>query len=457
MADRPVVTPLATRLAVAFVVVALAAITVFAGLTLLAARREASGLTDRQRRDDLAAAAAAAATAYESAGDWSTADLAPAAAIAARSQATLTIVDARGNVVAAPTDQLAGMMAAMHGLAAVDTPRGEPVSAAVTVQGATVGAVMLRFPTEAMEAQRHVRDALSRAALIGGIVAIGVALVVAVAVSTRVSRPVTALTAAAGDLASGRRDAHVETAGPPELRQLAHAFNDMVDHLAREDQLRRNLVADVAHELRTPLTILQGSIEALVDGVDEPNPETLNSLHDEVTRLRRLVADLETLSAAEAAGLRLDSRPVDLTAVACDAADLLRPHMDEHGVTFRCDGTAAWTVGDPDRLHQIAINLLTNAARFTPPNGAITVVTRTADDHVVLEITDSGPGIDPGDLPHVFDRFWRAANQRGTTGSGIGLAVVKELAEAHHGTIAATNPPTGGACFTLTLPAGRPA
>lgn len=449
---RPLVSPLAIRLAVAFVVVALAAVTVFGVLTMLAARREASGLTNRQRRDDLAATAAAAATAYATAGSWQQADLFPAAAVAARGQATLTVVDAQGNVVAAPTDQLAGMMAMMHGLAAVDTPRGEPVSAAVTVDGQAVGAVMLRFPTEAMEAQRHVRDALARAALYGGVAAIGVALVVAVTVSARVSRPVTALTTAAGDLAAGRRDAHVATTGPPELRQLADAFNGMVDHIAREDQLRRNLVADVAHELRTPLTILQGSIEALVDGVDEPTPEALGSLHDEVTRLRRLVADLETLSAAEAAGFRLRTEPVDLAAVARNSADLLRPQADEHAVTLALTGGSAWVSGDPDRLHQITVNLLTNALRFTPAGGTIAIKTAAVDQAAVLEVTDTGPGIAPHDLPHVFDRFWRAPGQGGT-GSGIGLAVVKELAEAHHGTVTAQTSPDAGATFRLTLPA----
>ena len=334
MSRRPLLGPLGVRLALAFLTVAVAAIAVFAALIMMSARNEVSGLTDRQREDDLVATAIAAGDAYQRTEGWTTANLAGAAAVAARSQATLTIVDADGEVVAAPTDALASMMTQMHGVAAVDTPRGDPVSAAVVVDGEPVGAVMLRFPTQAMEAERHVRDALARTAILGVLIAAAVAIVIALYVSVRVTRPVTALTTAAGDLAAGRRDTRVDADGPGELRTLAEAFNEMADQLDREDRLRRNLVADVAHELRTPLAILQGSTEALLDGVDEPTPDVLGSLNDEVTRLRRLVGDLETLAAAEAAGLRPREDRVDLADVAISVADLLRPLADDRGTTL---------------------------------------------------------------------------------------------------------------------------
>ena len=189
--------PLGRRLAAAFLVVALAAIAVFALLTMLSARSEVSGLTASARRDDLNATAIAAGEAFREAGGWDGADLSGAAAVAARGQATLTVIDSDGQVVAAPTDALASMMMQMHGMAAVDTPRGDPVSAAVTVDGRDVGAVMLRFPTETMEAEQHVRDALARNGLLGVALAAAIALIVAVYVSIRVTRPVTALTTAA--------------------------------------------------------------------------------------------------------------------------------------------------------------------------------------------------------------------------------------------------------------------
>lgn len=453
---RPLLGPLGVRLALAFLTVALAAIAVFAALTMLSARHEASGLTDRQRETDLAATAIAASEAYQQADGWTAADLAGAAAVAARSQATLTIVDANGDVIAAPTDALASMMMQMHGLASVDTPRGDPVSAAVVVDGQPVGAVMLRFPTQSLEAERHVRDALARTAILGVLIAGAVALVVAVYVSVRVTRPVTALTTAAGDLAAGRRDTRVDTDGPGELRTLAEAFNGMADNLDREDRLRRNLVADVAHELRTPLAILQGSTEALLDGVDQPTPEALGSLNDEVTRLRRLVGDLETLAAAEAVGLRPRTDHVDLAAVATSAADLLRPLADDRGTALTVDARSATVTGDADRLHQIAVNLIANAVKFTPAGGAVRVTTESDATSARLEVADNGPGIPEHELPHVFERFWRGANGDKASGSGIGLAVVSELVAAHHGTVTAEHNPGGGACFVVTLPAAPP-
>ncbi len=453
MARRPLLGPLGVRLALAFLTVALAAVGVFAALTMLSARNEVSGLTDRQREDDLAATAIAAGDAYQRADGWATADLAGATAVAARSQATLTIVDANGELVAAPTDALASMMLQMHGMAAVDTPRGDPVSSAIVVDGQPVGAVMLRFPTQAMETERHVRDALARTAILGVLIAAAVALVVALYVSVRVTRPVTALTTAAGDLAAGRRDTRVDTDGPGELRALAEAFNGMADQLDREDRLRRNLVADVAHELRTPLAILQGSTEALLDGVDAPTPEVLGSLNDEVTRLRRLVGDLETLAAAEAAGLRLRTDPVDLADIAASAADLFRPLADDREISVTVDIEPAAVVGDADRLHQIAINLVANAVKFTPAGGAITISTHSDGSIASLEVVDNGPGIPEQDLPHVFERFWRGANGDKARGSGIGLAVVAELVAVHQGTVTAGNVPAGGARLTVTMPA----
>ena len=456
MPRRPLLGPLGVRLALAFLTVAVAAVAVFAMLMTMSARNEVSGLTERHREEDLAATAIAAGAAYQRADGWATADLAGATAVAARSQATLTIVDTDGEVIAAPTEALASMMVQMHGMAAVDTPRGDPVSADVVVDGQSVGAVMLRFPTQEMEAERHVRDALARTALLGVLLAGAVALFVAVYVSVRVTRPVTALTTAARDLAAGRRDARVDTDGPGELRTLAEAFNAMADHLDHEDRIRRNLVADVAHELRTPLAILQGSTEALIDGVDQPTPEVLGSLNDEVNRLRRLVGDLETLAAAEAAGLRLRTDPVDLADVATSAADLLRPLADERATTLTINADPAAVVGDADRLHQIAVNLIANAVKFTPAGGAITISTGSNGAGACLEVVDNGPGIPTQELQHVFDRFWRGANGDKASGSGIGLAVVAELVAAHHGTVTAGNVPGGGAQFTVTLPASAP-
>ncbi len=454
MTSRRILGPLFVRLTFAFLAVAVAAVAVFGVLMIAASRSEVSVLSDQRRRDDLTATAAAAADAYQRAGGWTGADLYAVATVAARGQATLTVLDATGAVIAAPTDELATMMARMHGLAAVEAPRADPVSAAVILDGRNVGAVMLRFPINTMDAEQHVRDALSRAALAGIAIAVGVALVVAIYVSARVTRPITALTTAAGDLAAGRRDTRVDLANAPgELRTLGGAFNDMADHLDREDLLRRNLLADVAHELRTPLTILQGNTEAILDGIDEPTPETIGSLHDEVVRLRRLVADLETLAAAEAAGLRLHTIPVDVADLARGTVDLLAPLAAERDITITQAGQPVLALADPDRLQQIMVNLLANAVKFTPPGGQITVTTTSEHDTTQINVADTGPGLRDEDIPHLFDRFWRGHTVMDTPGSGIGLAVVAELVAAHHGTVRAANRPGGGAEFTVTLPA----
>jgi two-component system sensor histidine kinase BaeS len=455
MPRRPLLGPLGVRLASAFLLVAMAAVAVFATLMMISTRSEVSDLTDRQRADDLAAAAVAAGESYERAGSWADADLAGAVAVAARSQATLTIVDANGEVVGAPTDVLASMMMEMHGMTNVDVPRSDAVSAPVAVDGQPVGAVLLAFPVQAMEAERHVRDALARTAIVGVVAAAVVALVVALYVSVRVTRPIAALTTAAGDLAAGRRDTRVETDGPGELRTLAEAFNAMADHLDTEDRLRRNLVADVAHELRTPLSILQGSTEALLDGVDRPTPEVLGSLNDEVGRLRRLVGDLETLAAAEAVTLRRRADLVDLAAVARSAVDLLSPLADDRSTEMRIEAESAPVTGDADRLHQVALNLIANALKFTPAGGTITVSTSSNGSVACLEVADNGPGIPEDELPHVFERFWRGTNRDAAGGSGIGLAVVAELIAAHHGTVSVENVSGGGARFTVTLPAAK--
>jgi signal transduction histidine kinase len=307
-----------------------------------------------------------------------------------------------------------------------------------------------------MDAERHVRDALSRAALTGILVSGAVALIVAVFVSIRVTRPLIALTTAAGDLAAGRRDSRVDLTGAPgELHSLAEAFNEMADHLDREDQLRRNLLADVAHELRTPLTILQGNTEALLDGIDELAPAAIASLHDEVLRLSRLVADLETLAAAEAAGLRLHTVPVDLTDIVRSTVDLLGPLAQEADITIDVSADPAPTNGDPDRLQQIVVNLITNSLKFTPSGGRVTIATTTEAGRAILRIADTGPGLRDDELPHLFERFWRGHAATNAPGSGVGLAVVAELVAAHHGTLDAANRAEGGAEFTITLPSSR--
>jgi two-component system, OmpR family, sensor histidine kinase BaeS len=454
----PLRSSLATRLAGAFVVVALAAVVVLSGLTLWSARSEVSSLVRDIHEQDTRSTAAAASQAYASAGGWDGADLTSPAAVAASGQAELTVRDATGAVIAAPASEAAAMMAEMHGIAVVDVPRGDPRVAPVMVDGQQVGTVELRFPTSHLPTpERQIRDALSRNVLVGAALAIAAAVAVGVVVARRVGMPITALTSAASRMQQGDRSVRVDPGqAPAEIAALASTFNHMAESIEREDELRRRLVADVAHELRTPLTILRATTEALVDEVAEPDRETLSSLHDEVLRLGRLVGDLELLAAADAAGLDLDRRRFDLAEVASNVVALARSAASSAELTIVDETSPATTVGDAERLRQVVTTLVANSLVYTPPGGAIIVRTGVSDRGAFVTVVDTGPGIDEDDLPHVFDRFYRGRRTAEVSGSGIGLAVARELVDAHHGTIEARNRPEGGTELCVTIPSPSP-
>ena len=255
-------------------------------------------------------------------------------------------------------------------------------------------------------------------------------------------------------MASGQRGIRVEdTQAPGELGDLSRTFNHMADMLESEDHLRRVLVADVAHELRTPLAILQATTEAMSDGLTEPSPATLSSLHDETLRLGRIVEDLEVLASAEAAVLALDLRTVDLAGVADKAVEALKAQLETAGLSLTCDLQPAVVRGDKNRLHQVITNLLTNSIKFTPEGGSVKVTVSSRDHLARVAVEDSGRGIPQADLDHVFDRFWRGPGVRHTTGgSGVGLAVVQELVRAHNGEVTAVSKEGQGSRFIIVIP-----
>jgi two-component system, OmpR family, sensor histidine kinase BaeS len=444
---------LATRLAAVFVLVAFAAVTVLAALTLVGARSEVDSVVRDIHRQDTRSAATAAATAYQRAGGWDGADLSGAAAVAARGQAEMTVRDADGDIVAAPAHEAAALMAEMHGIAILDMPRSHPIAAPVMDDAQQVGTVELRFPVGHLPTpERQLRDALSRNVLIGAGLALVTAVVAGLVVARHLGRPLTILTEGATRLQEGDREARVDVGqAPREIVTLAASFNHMAATIHREEQLRRRLVADVAHELRTPLTILRGSTEALIDRVASPDPATLASLHDEVLRLTRLVADLETLAAADAARLELRQEPTDLADIASAVIALARPAAEAGDLMIIEDLASAPSHGDPERLRQVLTTLVANALAYTPTGGTITVRTG-AEGTAWVTVADTGPGIADTDLPHIFDRFYRGARTTKVSGSGIGLAVARELVSAHHGTITGRNLPEGGAEFSIEIP-----
>jgi two-component system, OmpR family, sensor histidine kinase BaeS len=432
---------LGLRLALAFLGVALAAVALLAGLTAAFAASDVSALAARQRAELTSAIAVAAAAAWERSDSWASADLSPVLDLATRTGADVEIRDLPGQVVARSPGFAAQTTAPQYG-------------SAIVVRGLPVGEAMVRFTGAGLAAADHgLQIALLRAISGAAGVAALLALLTGLAVARRITRPVERIIAVTRAMARGERTARVgRITAPGELRELAEAFDQAADSLARQEQLRRDLVADVAHELRTPVAVLQAGHEALLDGVAEPTPDQLTSLRDEVLRLARMVGDLQTLAAADAAALHLSQQRRDLAGLAGDAVASLAGQFEAAGITLEPRLAGADVMADPRWLHQVITNLLTNALKFTPPGGRVTVEAGPAGGHAVLTVTDTGPGIPADELPHIFDRFWRGRQAAQTSGSGIGLAVAAELARAHGGRLTASSEPGRGTRMRLTLP-----
>jgi two-component system, OmpR family, sensor histidine kinase BaeS len=429
------------RLALAFAAVALAAIALLAGLTAAFAAADVSSLASRQRSELTRAIAAAAGTAWDRNHSWSPASIVPVLDLAAGVGADAQIRDQAGRPVATSS----------HFAVRASSPQ---LTRPVVVHGQRVGVAAVRFTGSGLAAANHtLQTALLRAIAGAAGLAAVLALLTGLAVARRITRPVGELIAVTRAMGRGDRTARVgQIPAPGELRELATAFNQMADTLDRQEQLRRALVADVAHELRTPIAVLQAGHEALLDGVAEPTPSQLASLRDEVLRLARMVGDLQTLAAAEAAALQLALRPADLADIAAIAADSLAGRFEAIGVSLERRLDPAKILADPGRLHQVITNLLTNALKFTPPGGQVTLRTGLDDGDAVLQVTDTGVGIPADELPHIFDRFWRGQWAARVSGSGIGLSVAAELARAHGGHLTASSQPGHGTEMTLTLP-----
>jgi two-component system, OmpR family, sensor histidine kinase BaeS len=433
---------IALRLALAFVAVALAAVALLAILTAVLAAADVGSLVHRQRAELTEAVAVAAGAAWEENTGWVGGDLRPVLDLARRTGAEVQLRDSADRVVVSSA-----------GFAAQS--RADQFSAPVRAPGGRVGTVLTRFTGAGLASADHSLQVRLLQAIAGaaGLAAL-LSLIVAVVVARRITGPVARLIAATRAMGRGERSARVgHVRAPGELLELTTAFDRMADNLDRQEQLRRDLVADVAHELRTPIAILQAGHEALLDGVAEPTPEQLESLRDEVLRLGRMVGDLQELAAADAAALQLSLLDCDLAEVAADATGSLAGRFEAAGVSLRRELESVIVRADRRRLRQVVTNLLTNALKFTSGGGTVTVAVRPAGAAAVLTVADTGVGIPADELPHIFDRFWRGRQAAQTSGSGIGLAIAAELARAHGGELAARSAPGDGTTMTLTLPA----
>ena len=298
--------------------------------------------------------------------------------------------------------------------------------------------------------------AIIRGFLLAGLAVGGLSLLVGLALSRSISRPLADLTAATRAVAGGDLGVRVSVRQRGEVRDLAIAFNAMTEELARADELRRNLTADVAHELRTPLSVIRGKLEGVLDGVYPATAEHLEPILEEAGLLIHLVEDLRLLALAEAGQLALEKRAMDVGDLLRDAQVNFGPQASDRGVTLALDlpSELPEITADRRRVSQIVGNLLTNALRHTPAGGRVILSAAIDEGMMQVSVADTGTGIPPEDLPHLFERFWRGEKSRSRTtgGTGLGLAIARHLVEISGGTISVQSTLGEGSIFRFTLP-----
>lgn len=327
----------------------------------------------------------------------------------------------------------------------------------LTTNGQTAGYLLAEGGATASQNQESLLlSRLNQAALIAALIGGGLALLLGLLLAYRLLRPVQDLTQAAGKLASGDLTQRVEVSREDELGILGNTFNSMAASLQKSQASREALTADIAHELRTPLSVQKAYLEALEDGVYPLSVDNLHPILEQNQILNRLVEDLRTLALADAGQLRLDMAPANMEIIARQVVARFRPQAESKNIqlTFNSNGQVPDQMLDAGRIEQILGNLLSNALRHTPDQGQIAIELEQQGNQLRLSIHDSGAGIPAEAMDHLFERFYRTdkSRSREAGGTGLGLTIAQQLAQAHGGSIQAANHPAGGALFVLSLP-----
>ena len=438
---------LRARLAVALVGVAILAIALAALLGNLGLNPRLNEAAHARLERSATHAADLAATVYLDSGGWNTGTRQELGHLAA--------LDGLRIAIRLPDNRLVRIG---------DEPSGATAEAPVVVRGRNVGTIVVAAASGTLltAEERHLRHSLDQLHLAAAGAAAFAALLIALLLAETLSRPLRRIGSAAERLERGDLTARVELGAEPETQAVARALNRLAETLEHEEELRKASIADLGHELRTPVNGLLARIEAAQDDL-LPLPENLAAMHDEAVRLTRLLDDLSRLADAERPGLLLDKQPLDLAAVGRAASDSFAPRFADAGIAFHPALEPAWLSGDKGRLEQVVANLLSNALRYTEPGGEVGLSVTSNGDEVLLQVADTGVGIRPEDLRHIFTRFWRGdpSRSRATGGTGIGLAIVRELVRAHDGRIDVESAPGKGSRFRITFraitaPASRP-
>jgi signal transduction histidine kinase len=459
-----------TKLLLAFLLVILLAVLIVAALANQVARREVGGLMTSSGMTTTSSLAAELAGYYQGHGGWEGVEalLDPGRGHGRMMGQRLLLAGADGVVIYDTAGLLGG-----QALPPADLAAGEPIVVGATRVGTLLvyqgmmGGQGMGAPATSLLARVY------RSIWLGAVAAGLAAAVVGGLLAYGLLRPIGALTRATALIARGDLSQRVPPGSRDELGDLGAAFNRMAASLEDAERLRREMTADLAHELRNPIAVLQGSLEAVVDGVLPPTPDNLQPLLDQTQLLTRLVDDLRTLALAEAGQLSLERAPVDPAALAHSAAAQFQAAADGRGVRLSVEaapGLPPVTV-DRQRIGQVLANLLSNALRHTPEGGRVVCrVSRDLDGAgtanaggteggaagITFVVADTGPGIPAEALPHVFQRFYRVdgGRARAEGGTGLGLTIARQLVEAHGGTIWARSEPGQGAEVGFSLPAG---
>jgi signal transduction histidine kinase len=357
----------------------------------------------------------------------------------------IVLADTKGVVVADSEQMLVGKTVGSNWNSTIEN-----------ANGLTVGYLYFNPLIETQSSIANYLVTITQSVWVGALIAMVIAIIATLLLSRRILRPVDELTAAAHKLQKGDLTARVRVEDKDEVGQLANSFNAMADSLAKQEQLRKNLVSDVAHELRTPLSNIRGYLEAAKDGIIEPNLDLVNNLYEEADLLKRLIDDLQELAQAEAGHLRLEIVALNLGEVIQTTIDNMIPLSQSSNLNLSCDipPDLPTVTADPQRVGQVLRNLISNALDYTPAGGNISIQAKADGAFVRVAVKDTGPGIEPEHLPFLFERFYRPdpSRTRSTGGVGLGLAIVKQLIEAQGGQVGVESIPKTGSTFYFTLP-----
>ena len=294
-----------------------------------------------------------------------------------------------------------------------------------------------------------------RSLWLAGLIAMAAAILLSVFLLRQITRPLRRLDTATRRIARGEFDERVEIDTSDEIGRLARSFDEMAESLEQAEQTKKRMIADVSHELRTPLAAVRSVLEGLRDGLIEPTPETLASLHDKILLTTRLVRDLHQLTLADAGRLSIRPAPCRIEAVIETIVETIGVQLEDSQIHLdqQVASKLPPVLADRQRIEQVFLNLLANAIRHTPEGGTISITAARHDDGVLTSVCDTGSGLTEDDLAHIFDRFYRADDARTSDGgAGLGLSIAKALVDAQSGEIWAENRPSGGACFHVLLP-----